>query len=264
MKHVIRDVFIFLFDALYVSALYRAVVHRNRPLVRIIAFHDVQDEEWFPQVIGMCVENYNVITPADFHQQNFHPQKINILLTFDDGYQSWIDICVPVLKRYNLRGLFFVNSGLLDISDSPTQVAAYMREHLLISPKVPLTWEGAQTLVQEGHTIGGHSVNHYNLAVLGQHDLEREIIDDKKKIEAKLSTIIVDFAYPFGQKKHRSTKVLQLLRHAGYSSVYTAETGFAEGLEDEIPRMCIEKNQPVSQVQRWVEGGYDLFRFFGT
>ncbi len=261
MKHNIRDSIIFLIDALGISALYRMYQHRQGPLVRVIVFHDVADASWFGEVIAHCVQNYNVLTPADFQAQKFDSTRINILLTFDDGYQSWVDVCAPVLKKHNLKALFFINSGLLDIAFDSTKVTTYMRERLFLSPKAPLTWDGAKILQSHGHTIGGHSVGHYNLAILGQSELEREIIDDKKRIEEQLGITLTDFAYPFGQKIHRTDNILELLTKVGYTSVYTALSGFVPSKHGvaEIPRMCIEKNQPIASVQYWIEGSYDIF-----
>jgi peptidoglycan/xylan/chitin deacetylase (PgdA/CDA1 family) len=227
----------------------------------VLAFHDVKEKEWFEEVIKMLVSNYCVITPLQFHIKKFDTEKINILLTFDDGYASWVDVCAPILKRNNIKALFFINSGLLTIANDPTAVTAYMRDRLLLTPKAPLTWEGAQTLVAQGHTIGGHSINHYNLAVLDQSVLESEIKDDKKTIEETLKVTLTDFAYPFGRKNNYNTNVFGVAKHAGYTWQYAAQSSFSKG-GTITPRTLLEKNQPVASIKQWIEGGYDIFDFF--
>lgn len=227
--------------------------------MRILAFHDVQDGMWFDSVLNMLVANYEVITPAQFYTKDFDPEKINILLTFDDGYQSWVDVCAPALNARNLKALFFINSGLLDIASDPTSVTTYMRERLFLTSKEPLTWDGAKALLGEGHTIGGHSVGHYNLAVLDQSMLEPEIKDDKKRTEEQLGIILTDFAYPFGRTNNYNSNVFEVAKQAGYTWQYSAVSSLV-GDKGVTPRTLVEKNQPIKSLQRWIEGGYDIFK----
>jgi peptidoglycan/xylan/chitin deacetylase (PgdA/CDA1 family) len=257
MKHTIRDLIIFCIDILGISFLYRLYCKTKGPLVRVVCFHDVADQAWFESVIHLFVTEYHVITPQEFHAKEFHEQKVNILLTFDDGYQSWIDHCLPVLEKYQLKGLFFINSGLLDIADDEVKVAEYMSQQLLITPKKALTWAGAQTLVNAGHTIGGHTVTHPNMALLSADDAAAEITQDKERIEHMLKIAPCDFAYPFGTKVYFSVKTIFLVKRAGYTMQYSAISCF--GNDEYVPRTLVENQQSLSSVRSWIEGGYDVF-----
>ena len=263
IKHAFRDSFVFFVEIFGISALYRFFIKKKGPLVRVIVFHDVADSVWFERVIAVLSTEFHVLTPAQFQTQEFNAEKINVLLTFDDGYLSWIENCLPVLTKHNLKGLFFINSGLLDCTDDERKVIRFMKEQLFITPKKALTWDGARTLVQEGHTIGGHSVTHPNLAIVDQASLENEILDDKKHIEAQLGVTLVHFAYPFGTKKHWNKNVLRFVVKAGYTFVYTTKAQFvSSGNYECVPRVCLEKNQSIGSITRWVKGGYDLFSNF--
>ena len=263
MKHFIRDGIIFCIDTLAMSVLYRKQVKKISPLVRVVVFHDVADGVWFERVIEMLSKKFHFITPLQFETQAFNTEKINILITFDDGYQSWVDVCLPVLSKHNLKGLFFINSGLLESTQDNRKVATFMKERLYITPKKSLTWEGAQQLLKEGHTIGGHTISHPNLAVLDEASIESEVLEDKKRIEAKLGVQLAHFAYPFGTHKHWNKNVLRFVIKAGYTFVYTTKAGFVEKSSQQcIPRICLEKNQSTSSVARWINGGYDLFSSF--
>lgn len=257
MKHTLRNFIIWLIESIGISFLYRAYQRKKGSLVRILAFHDVQDGVWFEAVLNMLAANYTVITPAQFHAKEFDSEKINILLTFDDGYQSWVDVCAPALKARNLKALFFINSGLLDIASDPTSVTTYMRERLFLTPKAPLTWDSAKALLTEGHTIGGHSVGHYNLAVLDQSMLEREIKDDKKRIEEQLGCTPTDFAYPFGRSNNYNPNVFGVVKQAGYTWQCSAVSSFVTGAKV-TPRTLVEKLQPLQSLGCWIEGAYDI------
>ena len=207
------------------------------------------------------MKKYNVITPLQFHLKAFDPLRINVLLTFDDGYQTWIDNCLPVLEAYDRKGLFFINSGLLDSAENNKVVSTYMKENLRIRPKQPLTWNGAELLVDKGHSIGGHSVSHKNLAAVDDATLLLEITEDKKRIELMLGVTLSDFAYPFGRKKNWNDDVQSEVVRASYTHIYTADTGFVDMAQPySINRVCIEKNQSILSIRWWIEGGYDIFK----
>jgi len=261
MKHLIRDSIIFLIDILGVSAVYRFYVRKKGPLVRVIAFHDVASAEWFEEVIEMIAFNYCLITPQQFHTKEFDAQKINVLLTFDDGYQSWIDVCLPILTKYNAKAIFFVNSGLLDIADDGEKVSEYMQKRLLISHKKPLSWEGAKKLVGEGHTIGGHTVSHPRLSALDRTAIHDEVKNDKLRVETQLGIEVVDFGYPFGNTKDFSKSSIQKVKEVGYTWQYSAVSSFVLHEQDAlIPRTLVENKQTVKNLKRWINGAYDVFK----
>jgi peptidoglycan/xylan/chitin deacetylase (PgdA/CDA1 family) len=261
MRHFIRDIIILCIHFLGIAALYRNRAQKRGPLVRVIAFHDVEDRDWFERVIAMLVQEFNVITPAQFHQRDFSKKRINVLVTFDDGYQSWIDNVLPVLKLHGLKGLFFINSGLLDVADDKVKSDAFMSERLIITSKEALSWEGARRLVSGGHILGGHTAMHHNLASLEADRIEEEIQSDKKRTESNLGIVLADFAYPFGAKKHYTEVVVAAVKQAGYTYAYTARSRFIGEDRHRIPRTLFEKNQSLFFIKLWVLGGYDIFSF---
>jgi len=235
-------------------------MRRKGPLVRVLCFHDVDDAVWFESVIKMLLQNHNVLTPYQFHANDFDVEKINILLSFDDGYQSWIDTCLPVLERYDCKGLFFINSGLLDSVGDLEQVDAYMQNRLRISSKSPLTWQGAEALLVSGHSIGGHTITHPDLTSLPEEEVCTEVQDDKRRAESMLAVELKDFAYPFGTQLHYNDSIAKTATVAGYQYIYTAETGFYDNNITSVPRTLVEHNQVMSSLCHWIEGGYDIFR----
>ena len=208
MKHKLRDIIVILIDTFGISFLYRQYIRTKSPLVRVIAFHDVADSVWFEEVLTMLITHFNVITPAQFERSEFDHQKINVLLTFDDGYQSWIDNCLPILETYTLKGLFFINSGLLDIAEND-DTADFIKQRLYISPKEPLTWTGARELIAKGHSVGGHTVTHPHVASLSEPETRKEIVEDKQRIESMLNHTVTHFAYPFGREEDFSEKIIE-------------------------------------------------------
>lgn len=260
MKHHIRNTFIWLVATFGIVRLYRKEVRKKGPLVRVLVFHDIHDREWFELMVETLCDHFNVISPDEFHAQKFDQERVNVLITFDDGYASWESAALSVLEENGIKALFFVNSTLLDVAHDSAGTDVFMREQLLIRPRAPLTWEGLQKLKDKGHTIGGHTCTHPNLATLHGEDLIREIRDDKHAIEHILGITLTDFAYPFGTQRHVSDEAREAVIVTGYGHIYTTISGFADLHETfSIQRLCIETGITPKKLKRWVLGGYDLF-----
>jgi peptidoglycan/xylan/chitin deacetylase (PgdA/CDA1 family) len=261
-KHI-RNIFISLLSISGFIWIYQFLARRNGPLVRVVVFHDVTDADWFQQVVAHMDTEYHVVSPQDFLNGRFNQKKINILITFDDGYVSWVNICLPVLTRRNIKALFFVNSGLLDVAHERGAQAEYVRTNLLLSPRNTLSWEGVQSLHVAGHMIGGHTTNHSRLSLLSSDTVRTEIKSDKERIESKLGSQISTFAYPFGQSADITPSVSVEVKEAGYDMAFTTSPSFKRENGDTllIPRLCLEENLSVNQLSVWLRGGYDMYAY---
>ncbi len=266
IRHHIRNYIITFFTQFGIAWLYRKIVMKQGPLTRIVVFHDVPDRVWFKKMMDTLMRETHVLTPEEFTGGVRDADRINTLITFDDGYASWIGVALPALDAYNLKALFFINSGLLDAAPSDFDTKAFMRESLFISPRKALSWEGAETLLKHGHTIGGHALRHQNLAKLDGKTVQDEILIDKRALESKLGITITDFAYPFGTRKHFTKDTIEVVRCVGYTHGYTAISRFVSVKNGtfEIPRMCIEDELTPKELRAWLRGGYDLFDIMRT
>jgi peptidoglycan/xylan/chitin deacetylase (PgdA/CDA1 family) len=256
----LRNVGVRLIDVCGISASYRTRIHASRPLVRVIVFHDVLDRGWFESMVVALTHAYHVITPDEFLAGTFNPEKINVLLTFDDGYQSWVDVVLPVLQKHEVTGIFFINSGLIDAYADQEKQTTYVEKRLLLSPRRTLSWDGARTLARMGHRIGGHTTTHARLSAVSEETQQIEIVDDKKRIEEILGVPVIFFAYPFGQSGDYTETTMRFTRECGYTYAFTTEAGFADVKHaHRIPRLCIEDGLSPKVLRSWIEGGYDIF-----
>ncbi len=254
--------YIFALDATGVVGFRMKRLRVKGPLLRVVVFHDIKDDAWFDSVIRSFTEHYHVLTPKDFYEEKYAQDRLNVLITFDDGYHSWVSKVLPVLSRYGATGLFFINSGLLDVAKDEHASAVFMRERLRLSPKRALSWDGARRLLHEGHAFGGHTVSHAYLSSCTPEEVRTEIEKDKKKIETELSITLHDFAYPFGTRASISTVATEAVKRVGFERGFTAVSDFVSSTNIDhfmIPRMCIEKRQSIPSIHRWMRGGFDIF-----
>ncbi len=262
LKHSIRDTLVFLFSVSGIARWYRYQKRRQGTLTRIVVFHDVPDMVWFESMIQTLVKQFHIITPEEFQMGKQSPTMINVLITFDDGYASWQNVAIPILEKYHLKALFFVNSGLVERAHNETDSATFMRDALRITPRPALTLQGLHVLKDAGHTIGGHSRNHADLTKLSPQELCSEIEEDKCALEKILGVSVTEFAYPFGMSYHVNESVISAVQFAGYTSAYTAISRFAQGSQTFCtPRMCIEDNLTPRMLTIWINGAYDVFAY---
>ncbi len=257
----IRNAIITAISVLGVSFIYRK--SKKRPLVRVLCFHDVTDLVWFKNLVAYMDERHHIISPEDFVAARFDTKKINVLITFDDGYASWVDVALPVLNERNKKAIFFVNSGLIEVSHDMEAQKKFVSDNLLLStPRKTLSWNDVSQLHAEGYTIGGHSEGHKRLSELGDEALSADIEGDKKCIEENVGTNIIMFAYPFGRTSDYTERTQRVVGEAGYEYAFTTESRFFDKSERgllAVPRLCIEEGLSLSQVDKWINGGYDVF-----
>ena len=148
-------------------------------------------------------KNYTIVTPEDKLK---NPFKLNICLTFDDGYYDFYKFVFPLLKELNIKAVlalpikFILDKTTIDplIRLSTTYDEA-MKKDTYINKAPFCTWEEIREMSDSNLvSIASHSYTHKNLLEEGI-DLKKEIIESKLFIEKKLNRKINTFVYPLGK-----------------------------------------------------------------
>ncbi len=115
---------------------------------------------------------------ADLPQQ---ANRFNILITFDDGYQGWLDYAVPVLRELNIPALFFVSTKNL-VSGEPywfERIIQYFEQGLLDQVDLSFLGLGRFTLPAHGNNSRWTEINRLLIAVKARaHELAEDEISD--------------------------------------------------------------------------------------
>ncbi|MDN5868422.1 MAG: polysaccharide deacetylase family protein [Candidatus Nitrosocosmicus sp.] len=96
---------------------------------------------------------------------NINDEKLAII-NFDDSWKSQYENARPFLDEYQFKVTFYI-------------VCDY------INGKNRMAWQQIETLQNEGHEIGSHTMSHENLDQITQESKYNEIVQSKKCIEDK-------------------------------------------------------------------------------
>jgi peptidoglycan/xylan/chitin deacetylase (PgdA/CDA1 family) len=136
-----------------------------------------------------------------------------------------------------------------------TYVAAVERELEVdsrdISKGLMMTWDQMRQLRKQGHTIGSHTMTHPNIAYVSDGEVETELGESKRKLEAELHERILHFAYPGpALRPNWSQSSLRLSRELGYQTATTVEPGVVRAGDDPLRMRRIGPGTTIEQL-RW-------------
>ena len=162
---------------------------KRKPISRFVTFHDLLDEEveYFETKMRFLKESTNVVSLDDYFSGKLSCKKLNVVITFDDGYRSWVTDAIPIMEKLKLPATFFVSSGFIGLSY--WEEAEYIQSNLMRKPGKPrtsggLSFQDLREIGKHGFDIGGHTVNHSNLSKIRDRvKMKHEIIDDKIRLE---------------------------------------------------------------------------------
>lgn len=121
--------------------------------------------------------------------------KKTIYLTFDEGYENgYTSKILDVLYENKVNAIFFITGPYLD------------KEDALI-----------QRMLDEGHAIGNHTINHKSLPLLGDKEIEEEVVGLDRNFHRKYGRNMVFLRPPKGEYSERS---LNITSNLGYVNVF--------------------------------------------
>ena len=145
-----------------------------------------------------------------------------LYLTFDEGYENgYTGQILDVLKEKQVPAAFFVTG-----------------------PYLKTETELVQRMLDEGHIVGNHSVNHPSLPDLSIEDIEKELYDLDLMLYDGFGTHMKYLRPPRGEY---STAVLDITSKMGYTNVFWSvayvdwqtdkQQGKAHALESVLPQL---------------------------
>jgi peptidoglycan/xylan/chitin deacetylase (PgdA/CDA1 family) len=189
-------------------------------LVPILVYHNLGPHSKGRLVLGADAfaeqmrylqrEGYRVVSLADFVEwvrlKRQLPKK-SVVLTFDDGYQSFRAHAYPVLKKLGFPATLFVYTDYVGASRNA------------------LSWEELKRLAAEGFDVQAHSKTHGDLRrAPGESDaqyvrrMHTELAEPPRLFQRQLGRAVQFLAYPYGRV---DDDLLIRVREQGYAAAFT-------------------------------------------
>lgn len=171
--------------------LYHQIGHEASSLSNLDCF--CRTDQFLAQMKFLRQSNYEVISMKEAYDRIFinkRALKNSVVLSFDDGFESFYDIAFPILQECELPSIVFPVSGLLGkfaswINPPDTSMRVMTKNQL-------------QEVSRYGVEIGSHTVNHPRLTQLAMDEAFDQIYTSKFFLEDIIGSKITAFAYPHG------------------------------------------------------------------
>ena len=156
------------------------------------------------QLSYLRANGYRSLLPKDISNPGLNEDSDKVvMLTFDDGTEDHYALVFPLLKKYEMKGVFFV-------------VAKYIN-----SPGC-LTDSQIKEMEEKGMEFGSHSYSHPLLDALDKQKIHFELMKSKQELESICGKVIISFAPPGGWYNE---DVVNCAKNLGYQQLYGCEIG---------------------------------------
>jgi len=230
MKLFIKKFFLIALEILLVNKSFR---HLNRGKIKVLLYHNLADsrqhfanainKKSFRRQLEYLKNNYNIVRISQEGEWiGLSDDKVNILMTFDDGFINNYEVVLPILVEFGIHACFFLISDCIEEGNVPH----FAQKSYSDSNRSPefRTVNRAQVkeMFEKGMTIGSHSSSHEDFSKLDLEKAWKEASQSKQEIESLLATKVECFAFPWGfYKEEQLARIKKLFRR-----VFIVEHGF--------------------------------------
>jgi len=217
---------------LYALGVTRFAAWWHRKHVVILNYHGIGEDDGFhtaPNLLDLSVSlesfraqieylsrRHHVISLLEFLTANAEGRQLpdySVVLTFDDGYKSFLSVA-PLLLDHKLPATLFLVTGMMRQADvDPDSINHADR----------LSWTEVQAL--DRHDIfgfGSHTCSHPSLTSLTPAAIDYELRTSLNELHSRVKNVIPALAYPNGAY---SGVAIERLVSAGYACALTIEAG---------------------------------------
>ena len=201
-----------------------------------------QKQMQYLQNAGYSVISLDKLVDAILANKKF--SRNEVVLTFDDGLENNYIKAFPVLSKYDIPAIIFLETANIGSQDTY------------------LTWDQVKLMAKNGIAFGAHTKTGIYLPSIKEEQLlTSEIVSSKSDIESHIEKEVKYFCYPTGGFNDR---IKEIVRNAGYKGACTTNRGFDKLNTDvyEINRIKITDSDMNKPFNFWVKlsGYYNLFR----
>ena len=203
------------------------------PLVRTFNFHNpakAQSEEVEGRLLA-AGERFGAVEEKDLDGllsgRAWDGRKPPLIPVFYEGCRNNYDVALPLLERAGLRGWFFIPTSFIDTA-VPEQFAFARAHHIGLTDedragdRCAMTWDELRDVAARGHVVACHTTTHCAIVDVGTpEDIQRELIDSRRRLEQELEREVRIFAWLSGVPFGENERVDAAVREEGYRLVFS-------------------------------------------
>jgi peptidoglycan/xylan/chitin deacetylase (PgdA/CDA1 family) len=155
-------------------------------------------------------------------------EKKSVILTFDDGHCSDLELAAPLLQRFGFRAVFFI---CIEYVGQP----GYM------------SWEQIAQLQRLGMSVQSHGLRHHDLSQVEPGELVCELKRGREELEKYLACAVDYLALPGG---FADSDVYAAAKQAGFKAVCNSEPGLAHKGE-RLRRIAVRSATTQQEFERY-------------
>lgn len=191
----------------------RALSKRTHPgTLVVLMYHSVKPEQRivFGKHMEALLRAGSPVSTACLH--SLENDRHHIAITFDDGFQSFVENVLPALVERNLPATCFIPAGYL--GQKPGWIRRPDHEN---ANETLMTEDQLRRLPDPLITIGSHGMTHPRLTEIGLDKVRGELIDSKRTLEGILRRPVTLLSFPHGSCDET---IVALAKQAGYQRVF--------------------------------------------
>jgi len=152
-------------------------------------------------------------------------EKKNVYLTFDEGYEAgYTPQILETLKNNEVKATFFITAHYLNTQE-----------------------DLVKQMINEGHIVGNHTVNHKSMPDLNEEEIKKEVIELHQSIYEKTGYEMKYIRPPMGEFSERT---LQVTNSLGYKTVMWS-FAYEDWNEDKQP----DENKSIEKIMKNLHNG---------
>lgn len=256
MKHI----FFLMLELLGINAAFR---FKYKGRIKCLMYHNVVDKRnvfsnaitshEFESQLVYLKKYYNLVKlTQDGEWEGLVSHKVNVLLTFDDGFINNFSIAFPLLKKHGIPACFFMIANCADLGLAPQFSEKYMNGSASQDAYRTICAPQAREMIDAGMTMGAHSFAHDDYLGLSCDEGIRDAIDSREKLEKLFAVEIRTFAFPWG--RYWPLQPVTLKRY--FKKIFTTNHGFNRQTDS-----VLNRNEVANTLQMYgaASGSLDFF-----
>jgi len=198
----------------------------KKPRIHLLYIHHIFKDEVknFDSLLQFLSKDHTFISHSEAVERIAEGKidKPYISFSSDDGIKNNLK-AAEILNKYNAKACFFINPKTIDLN-SVAESTKFCADRLEMPPVEFLNWNDVNSLIEQGHEIGAHTMEHDDVAKLTPEAFKQDLLDCKEIITQKCGSV-KHFAYTYGTYENFNKIAHDIVFETGYESCATGVRG---------------------------------------